>query len=322
MKKAIKVCVRIVVAVICLLVIFFLGIFVYHRVMLKRELPLTTEPIGTMTEVDGGMMCVYTEGSGEHTIVFMSGYGTPSPILDFKPLYEKLSDDYRIAVVEKFGYGFSDETDMPRDIDTMLSQTRRALSNVGIEGPYILCPHSASGIEALYWAQTYPEEVEGIAALDIALPGYHEESGDSIFPDRLMYYISNAGLIRLMDSMQEYAYNSDQLTDEEKEQYKALTYARRGSRTMLHEAEWCRRNMDTITANGTPDVPMIFFTSKQMASLIFPGAPQKYLDLARNYTDNKAEYVELDCGHYVHVHESELIAEDIRRFTGEFENKF
>lgn len=321
MKKALKIFGKTILVIVCLILVFLLGIFIYHRVMLKKEKPLISEPIGTMTEVNGGNMCVYTEGSGEHTIVFMSGYATPSPILDFKLLYEKLSDDYRIAVVEKFGYGFSDETDMPRDIDTMLSQTRKALSNVGIEGPYILCPHSASGMEALYWAQTYPEEIEGIAALDIAMPGYHEEQGDSILLDQLMYFISNAGLIRLMDSMQEYAYNFDCLTDAEKAQYKALTYARRGSGTMLHEAEWGKRNMDKITANGTPGVPMIFFTSKQMASLVFPSDPDKYLNLSRNYTDNKAEYVELDCGHYVHVHESELIAGEICRFISEINNK-
>lgn len=32
--------------------------------------------------------------------------GTCSPILDFKSLYSLLSDEYKIAVVEKFGYGF------------------------------------------------------------------------------------------------------------------------------------------------------------------------------------------------------------------------
>ena len=93
--------------------------------MLNKEKPLIAELLGTMVEVDGGEMCVYTEGEGEHTIVFMSGYGTHSPILDFKPLYNRLSDDFRIVVVEKFGYGFSDETDMSRNIDTMLEQTRR-----------------------------------------------------------------------------------------------------------------------------------------------------------------------------------------------------
>lgn len=321
MKKALRITVKVIFTIICLLLIFLAGVFIYHRIMLGKEKPLISDYIGTMTEVDGGNMCVYSAGNGKHTIVFMSGYATPSPILDFKPLYDKLSDDFRIAVVEKFGYGFSDETDMPRDVDTMLRQTREALKNVGIDGPYILCPHSASGIEALYWAQTYPDEIEGIAALDIALPGYHEESGYSIFPDKVMYCASNMGLIRLTDSIQEYAYTTDLLTDAEKKQYRAITYARRGSGTMLHEAEWSKRNMDKVTANGAPDVPMIFFTSKQMSALVFPSDPDKYLNLARNFTDNKAEYIDLDCGHYVHLHESELIAREIRRFIDELDNK-
>ena len=52
----------------------------------------------------------------------------------------------------------SQMVDEQRDIDTMLSETRMALEKAGIEGPYVLCPHSMSGLEALYWAQKYPEE--------------------------------------------------------------------------------------------------------------------------------------------------------------------
>ena len=42
-------------------------------------------------------------------------------------MYSLLSNDYKIVVVEKFGYGFSDVVDENRDIDTMLSETRMAL---------------------------------------------------------------------------------------------------------------------------------------------------------------------------------------------------
>lgn len=54
--------------------------------------------------------CLY-RGRGDKTLVFMSGGGTCSPILDFKSLYSLLSSEYKIAVVEKFGYGFSDIVD-------------------------------------------------------------------------------------------------------------------------------------------------------------------------------------------------------------------
>ena len=42
-----------------------------------------------------------------------------------------------------------------------------ALDKAGIQDPYVLCPHSLSGLEALYWAQKYPDEVEAIVGLDI-----------------------------------------------------------------------------------------------------------------------------------------------------------
>lgn len=49
-----------------------------------------------------------------------------------------------------------------RDIDTVLEQTRKALMKSGNKPPYILMPHSISGIEAMYWAQKYPKEIKAI----------------------------------------------------------------------------------------------------------------------------------------------------------------
>ncbi len=322
MKKAIKRIGKVLLITLIILVILFIGIFIYHKVMLNKEKTLISQPLGELIEVDGRNMCIYTEGSGEHTIVFMSGYGTPSPILDFKPLYSRLSDDFCIVVVEKFGYGFSDETDEPRDIDTMLKQTREAISKAGIEGKFILCPHSASGLEAIYWAQTHPEEIEGIAFLDAAIPGYHEEIGDSIFLDQLMQFIMNSGICRLLPhEIHPYSYNTADLTDEEKAQFKALLFARRGSETMIHEAEWCKKNIETISGNAVPDVPILFFTSIQMAETTFPSNPDKYLTLAERYFGKKVENILLDCGHYVHVEAPDAIAEKIREFTNKIKKE-
>ena len=156
---------------ITILLIFVL----FHQIMLKVEEPLRA-PLGQLVEVDGHKMSVYAEGSGDKTLVFLSGSETPSPILDFKSLYSLLSDTHKIVVVERFGYGFSDVVDTPRDIDTVLEETRAALVAAGVNGPYVLCPHSMSGLEALYWAQQYPEEVEAIVGLDMAVPDAYESS--------------------------------------------------------------------------------------------------------------------------------------------------
>ena len=170
MKRACRIIGKVFLGLLILIALFLIVMTVYNQIMLRKNKALYETPLGQLVEVDGHNMSIYTEGEGEHTIVFLSGYGTASPILDFKPLYSRLSDDYKIVVVEKFGYGFSDLVDGKRDIDTILRQDRTALEKCGIEAPYVLCPHSFSGYEATRWAQEYPDEVEAIVGLDMCTP--------------------------------------------------------------------------------------------------------------------------------------------------------
>ena len=173
MKMAIKIIGIIFVILISIIVVFLLILTITHRIKLSIERKKIT-PIGQLVEVNGHMMHVYLEG--EHTsnnaplLVFLGGSGDPFPVFTFRPLYVKLSDDYRIAVVERAGFGYSEQTDQSRDIDTILSETREALRLVGETGPYIIFPHSAAGIEALRWTQVYPDEILGIAGIDMAVP--------------------------------------------------------------------------------------------------------------------------------------------------------
>ena len=129
---------------------------------------------GNLVEVNGHSMHVYCIGQGKDTFVFLSGAGTSCPTLDFKPLWSLLAIDNRIAVVERAGYGWSEVTNTSRDIDIVLDETRESLKLSMIEAPYILVPHSASGLEAIYWAQKYPNEVKAIIGLDSAIPAIYD----------------------------------------------------------------------------------------------------------------------------------------------------
>ena len=129
---------------------------------------------GKLVSVNGRNMHVFSEGQGDETFIFMSGCGTTCPTLDFKPVWSLLSCKHRIAVIDKAGYGWSDAANTPRDLDTLISENRDALKLAGIEGPYILVPHSLSGLEALYWAQKYPCEVKAIIGLDPRTPAYEK----------------------------------------------------------------------------------------------------------------------------------------------------
>jgi pimeloyl-ACP methyl ester carboxylesterase len=125
---------------------------------------------GRFVEVEGRRMHLVTEGSGGRNLILMSGWGGPCPALDFKPLVRALKRKYAVTVVDYFGYGWSDRTDRPRTTENIVEETREALRKASIEPPYVLVPHSLSGIYALYYADAHPEEVEAVICLDSSVP--------------------------------------------------------------------------------------------------------------------------------------------------------
>ena len=313
MKKACQIIGKGLLGLLILIVLFLVMIAVYNQIMLRKNRALYETPLGQLVEVDGHNMSIYTEGAGEHTIVFMAGHGTASPILDFKPLYSRLSDDYKIVVIEKFGYGFSDPVDGKRDIDTILRQDREALEKCGITAPYVLCPHSFSGYEATRWAQEYPEEVEAIIGLDMCTPhcmdvsNLKENETGSAFQLGIAKFIKAVGIVRLFD------YNeSGTLTKEETAIYKEIACHKNVNDTMLHEGDI--ENIialnDERNSAPLPTVPMILYVSNEPSNDAFRvGGMQAMVDASSDGT-----LIQLDCGHYVHYYAYERISEEIRAF--------
>jgi len=75
----------------------------------KETVEVTKQNVVQKATVNGKSMSVSVQGSGEKTIVILSGWGTENPIEDFAELAEKLSDTYKIVTIEYFGYGKSDD---------------------------------------------------------------------------------------------------------------------------------------------------------------------------------------------------------------------
>jgi len=293
---------------ISILLVFVL----FHQIMLKVEEPLRA-PLGQLVEVDGYKMSVYAEGSGDKTLVFLSGSDTPSPILDFKSLFSLLSDEYRIVVVERFGYGFSDIVDKPRDIATVLSETRAALAAADIGGPYVLCPHSMSGLEALYWAQQYPEEVEAIVGLDMAVPDAYENFKNNVFMNATSQLNAKTGIIRLLPLLNELdCVKHGTLTEEEKKIVHALLYKNFSNKTTINELKYVSENATIVGAGEIPQVPMLLFISNDTSTTELTDATQRYANTAEN-----TKVIQLDCPHYVHDYEYNRISKEIKAFLQE-----
>ena len=311
MKKFLKAVGIVLLSLVLLVVVFLFGVKIWNHIAMNNEKELLQNHPGVCVEVDGRNMNIYTEGEGAHTLVFMSGWKVPSPIYEYKPLYSKLSDDYRCVVIEKFGYGFSDEFEGDRDFDTLVRQDREALKKAGIEGPYVLCAHSMSGFEAELWAQKYPEEVEAIIGLDMCIGGCFDPAEDTKScekQNKLDEVAAFFGANRFLMSISEF----EGLSEDEVKLYIAVGCKNLGNKTAARECEGVISVFDEIDSAPLPTVPTIQYVSGvNKDKELWVKSHKNLVNASVN-----GKYVQLECAHYVHNYESDRIAKDIKDLLG------
>ena len=196
-----------------------------------------------------------------------------------------------------------------------MSDTRAALTAAGVDAPYVLCPHSMSGLETIYWANEYPEEVSAIIGLDMAVPAYYDEMKINIPLMRMSQFAAKMGITRVIPSLSESdAIRYGTLTDDEKAIYKAVFYRRTATDTMINECVYVKDNAEIVKESGVPDVPMLLYISDGSCGTGFD--KETWRSIPKEYITNKdnAQYIELDCPHYVHDNEYELISNKIIEF--------
>lgn len=239
--------------------VVLLAVYINHRNKLGNEKTFLEAP-GEMIEVNGHDMHVLLSGNeeSEYTLVFMHSAQLVDDSIALKPLFKELSD-YRLAYVDRSGYGYSEESGAARDIDTILDETRSALSGAGLKAPYILVPCGTAGLEALYWADRYPEEVSGIIGIGMNYPeefdGMVEEQYCTFF-DYLLMKGSYIGVQRLVKSV--YPANTwAYYTELEMTKRKALISRGYYTQDMYNEDLETISNAEKVKEAGWPeDIPV------------------------------------------------------------------
>lgn len=270
-----------------------------------------------LIEVDGKNMSIYEEGAGPHTLVFLAGSGICSPILEYKALYKTFSNEFRIVVIERFGYGYSDVVDGGRSFDTIVRQDREALSKAGIEGPFVLCPHSMAGVEALKWASDHPSEVEAIIGLDMAVPEAYDTIDKRIRSAknalRLIGFLRRTGIIKLMSN--DMLSIPKTLTKEERKEYRSIFCSKFGNVCIMNESAAVSKVRDELKAKPKPSVPMLLFVSDGTST----GDDEKtWRSFPRRYAEGepRIKIEELSCGHDLHNVQTGYISGRMREFLG------
>lgn len=185
-----------IVVFIALLILFLMSLII-HNVLRFGEISIKyTGEYKNLYSVKDKMMNVYVTGQGEETILMLSGFAVSSPTMEYKAIAEELGKNYRVVIVEYFGYGFSLSIKDDRTNENIISEVRDALSSAGISGPFILMPFDISNIYAMYYAKQYPNEVTAIVSIDGMYPTQIEKSNfkDEYLPN----YISNVNFYSII----------------------------------------------------------------------------------------------------------------------------
>ena len=262
---------------------------------------------GELLTVGGHKMHILRQGQSQGpALVFMSGHCTIAPVYDFKVLYEKLAQHCRIIVLKKFGYGYSDICDSPCDIDTLVSLQRQALSLAGEAGPYVLIPHSMSGLEAIWWKQQFPDEVAAIIGIDMATPLSFSVWTDAMLKKviRTMKIVRGVRLGSILCSVSRLS-----LTENEISQHELLKKRNAFNRCCINEAREVLQNARIVGEAGSIACPMLLFCSDGKDQ------EQDWVENQQKFAaDMGARLIAYDCGHYIHHFKSDEMCGEIIRF--------
>ena len=295
---------------ISFILLFLVGTFIFHRISLEKEKASLT-PVGQTVLVNGHKINVYVEGDGPETIVFLSGAGIASPILDFKNLTDSLSKNYKIVVVERAGYGYSEDSNQSRDVMEVLSETRQALSQANVTGPFIILSHSMASLESLAWQEKYPDEVKALIGLDWALPSSYEDLKINQALLTVAYWNSKIGLLRYFP--ESFYIKNPTLTETERQQYKLLAYKQLMSQAMLHESRLAKENAKKVPSSINPKIPALLLVSNGEGTTFSQSEWQHYAETFASGQSN-VQVIYIDAPHDLYHYQSNDVVSQIEEF--------
>lgn len=273
-NKNTKLLFKILLGIVIVLFLLNLVVFTIHKIKSNNEYN-ELKDLGYINKYSAGDYDLNIHRIGnknsKHKLIGISGLGVHNYSIEMSFVNEQLKDDYELIYIDRAGYGYSDDTSKTQTVEQIVSDYRTALKSVGIEGPYILMPHSIGGVYATYWESIYPDEIEGVIFIDGTPLGMniYEKSDYSVsFSDYFDVFLCKLGFQRFS-----IRFVSDPLPSEyTKEQQKLTDYLNIKSsinKALLSEIKEKNNNANKAYQRiKSNDIPKIYIESSRGARTI------------------------------------------------------
>lgn len=264
-------------------------------------------------EIDGYNISTQLLGEGENVIVLLHGGGILSPIMEFKALSDLLAKNFKVLVIECFGYGLSDSANKERTIENITDEIHRVISAYQF-GKYILMGHSIAGVYSLFYANKYPEEVIAFVGIDSSVPKQNEYLNLqflNVFAARVTRFLRKSKLQSIMakkETMFLPKIDGVSWSEDEILLFKKLYVDKSANDTVLNELQNSTRNFNIANNMLFPiEIPVLFFLSSQSCKQIKTWEELHFNTLQEHV---KSKIVVYQGNHFLHYsHHKEIVTE-------------
>lgn len=310
--------VRTVLIGLVLLIVILTAGFIYQEYG-ERQDAKAYKPLGKLYNVQESKMHLSTGGQGETTVVFAPGWGTSNATVDFYPLAEGLAPHVKYAVYDRFGYGYSDNVNRPRDIDSIVEEIHELLVTSQQKPPFVFVGHSLGALEAIRYAQKYPSEVKGIVMVDGGSPEYYASSKPLTVIPLVQRFLVKTGVARMLyhfdgfaESMADQRNGLKLLPDSLKELDRVSTLLKGANRNMTDEIRRSRENGEKIMAGTKPlSIPITVLTSDYFGKLADDKAWMDSEAAFPSWSTAGKQIIIPDSSHYIHHYQPDAVIQEI-----------
>ncbi|MDU7252094.1 MAG: alpha/beta hydrolase [Clostridium sp.] len=283
---------------------------------------------GKLLEINGHRIHIYGIGKSKNspTVVFTSGWRTPSPYVDYYSLQKETAKYTRSIIYERPGYGWSEIAKGERNIDTITTELHKLLNKNGEKGPYILVGHSFGSNEVLRFAQLFPKEVAGVVLLDGSNPDYtttlKRPSKYFLKYGGLKYtllnntfnFLNNFGITRLLfdtsniysSKLTNYKNNLKLVDDSLKEIDESMIIKTLNNKNHLQEIRMDAKKL--VENNNIGNIPLKVITS----SLYNNSKLTRDIQLGLlNWSTNSEHIIADNSQHYIHWFRQDIVMKEI-----------
>lgn len=273
---------------------------------------------GKTINVNSHKIHLFSKGEGKSTVVFTGGLQNPSAYVDFYPLYNEISNHARIVAYDRPGHGWSEVTDKPRDVDTIVKEMHTALTESGEKPPYILVSHSLASLEVIRFAQMYRNEVSGIIMIDSGNPEFYHKNNLKFKETNILTYrfMKYSGLIRFIAYNTNYyakfiapMNNLEFLPNDLKELYLSMIIKTMYNKNIIDEARMANDNAKTVLDNGhLGNLPLRILTSESNSLITEWKNSQETL---KEWSTDSKQMIVKGSRHSVHQYSPDVINNEI-----------